>query len=672
MSDSPIVQVKHHRPDLWVETVVIYENAKEQSIIRSVSLKRGFNIIWGESSDQPGEGAALVTLDGHSVGKSSFCRLIRYILGERSYGRNATEVDIQHAFPNGGVAAIVHLKDTRWSVFRPFMEPSDSLAAVDTDIAELLSSTLKDSPYTHFTQALEDSFLHSLPALSSPQHGLGIYRWHHLLSWLTRDQEARFRTLWEWRSSKSDSEVAQLRKAEALCLIRMVLGLYSPEEDELAKKIERLQSRYQEASYRLARQREQLQAQLTREYDALTAILADAGYISEGQESLYGTNGLIEQYTIKLKKDIGKLQAKREVIDDDLADLRANRQELMRVRERFVAGISSTSQTTAEDAIGGEIRKLESHAIKDCWFGNLRIADCKSYQENIQSLREEYIAILAIRKKKQLSDEKRLEAIRKWTAKRLGLEKDLTSLTNRINQQSARRTKADQDIYHLSALIDRIEYHYRTHARLAAALGSGGEIATASENTSRIYIELTTAENRLKSIRAQHTLLQNDLESLFTKVINTILSTDYRGLVILTPEGDMDFRIGEGSGFTGEAVETLALVLADFTSVLWSVEDHGHHPRFLIHDSPREADLGQGIYNQYLLAIRNIMIQLGGAEAPFQYIVTTTSQPPKSLQDDGTVVLSLKAKPPTELLFTRQLGNEPNLFNKEEQAPATP
>ena len=68
----------------------------------------------------------------------------------------------------------------------------------------------------------------------------------------------------------------------------------------------------------------------------------------------------------------------------------------------------------------------------------------------------------------------------------------------------------------------------------------------------------------------------------------------------------------------------------------------GGHPRFLIHDSPKEADMDNIVYARLF----NIFKELEDkhSESPaFQYIVTTTSQPPKEIQDQPCLVYNLDA-----------------------------
>ena len=144
-------------------------------------------------------------------------------------------------------------------------------------------------------------------------------------------------------------------------------------------------------------------------------------------------------------------------------------------------------------------------------------------------------------------------------------------------------------------------------------------------------------------------------------------SSKHSGHIDLPPEKDLDFRINEATvGLTGEEVETLALVLADIASMLWTVQGNGHHPCFLLHDSPREADLDGFIYGRYFRGLHKLSKELGDSDAPFQYIVTTTSKPPESLIQDDTVRLTLKTDGEQEMLF-RTILRRANLLGVQDE-----
>ncbi len=78
-------------PRVWVSRLVIWEKPGE--ILREVRLRRGLNVIW---SPDPGANRAALGQDagsGHGAGKTLFCRLLRYCLGEDSFSNDETAAE---------------------------------------------------------------------------------------------------------------------------------------------------------------------------------------------------------------------------------------------------------------------------------------------------------------------------------------------------------------------------------------------------------------------------------------------------------------------------------------------------------------------------------------------------------------------------------------------------
>jgi hypothetical protein len=115
---------------------------------------------------------------------------------------------------------------------------------------------------------------------------------------------------------------------------------------------------------------------------------------------------------------------------------------------------------------------------------------------------------------------------------------------------------------------------------------------------------------------------------------------------------------------SGEAVETLSVLLADVAALVYNtVSDKAHMPGFLLHDSPREADLDIGIYRSFLRFAASLHEHFEGAErCPFQYFITTTTAPPEDLRAKY-VKLQLNASDPDGLLLRRNIAQaERTLF----------
>src|ERR1035441_10101513 len=104
-------------PRLWVRRLVIWEKPGE--IIREVRLRRGLNIIW---SPDPGAGLADLGRDagsGQGAGKTLFCRLLRYCLGEDGYSNEDLRKSIAGLLPGGLVGAELVIQGRPWAVVRP-------------------------------------------------------------------------------------------------------------------------------------------------------------------------------------------------------------------------------------------------------------------------------------------------------------------------------------------------------------------------------------------------------------------------------------------------------------------------------------------------------------------------------------------------------------------------
>ena len=130
-------------------------------------------------------------------------------------------------------------------------------------------------------------------------------------------------------------------------------------------------------------------------------------------------------------------------------------------------------------------------------------------------------------------------------------------------------------------------------------------------------------------------------ESRFDGVVEQTLTADFKGVIEVEEEG-INFRIMRGESLSGEAYETLAILLADLALLFESNADHVHHPGILLHDSPREADLNLRIY-QRLLDMADAQMRKAGqnGDIPYQYIVTTTTSPSQQLQAKSVTTHSL-------------------------------
>jgi len=114
--------------------------------------------------------------------------------------------------------------------------------------------------------------------------------------------------------------------------------------------------------------------------------------------------------------------------------------------------------------------------------------------------------------------------------------------------------------------------------------------------------------------------------------------------------------MSERGDLTSAAIETLKILIFDLAALICSVEGRGFHPRFLIHDGPREADMAADLYQKIFLLAHELELAFGNGAPGFQYIVTTTEPPPVDLQDSKSqLVPVLDASTKTGRLFKEDL-----------------
>lgn len=209
-------------PKLWFKRIVLFKALNPIEIIREIVLHRGLNIIVGKSSRNPALANNPMAMSGHSVGKTTCCRLLRYCLGEQHFSTESGEQRLRASLPYSWVGAELEIEGTPWAVLRPLgAQKAPSAAEQDTSIEELAAAPQKGAGYFEFRQELNKLLP---PGVHHPEL---TYKWEHLLSWMTRDQECRLRKFEVWRDTESGSDVPGFRKPKEypIHLVRGVLDL---------------------------------------------------------------------------------------------------------------------------------------------------------------------------------------------------------------------------------------------------------------------------------------------------------------------------------------------------------------------------------------------------------------------------------------------------------------
>jgi hypothetical protein len=218
-------------------------------------------------------------------------------------------------------------------------------------------------------------------------------------------------------------------------------------------------------------------------------------------------------------------------------------------------------------------------------------------------------------------------------AVRAGGERDDASARHEKSAAAARQLLASYD-----AAASELERYASCQARL-----------TMLEDRLRANAERERELERKREARAEsrgRTLAE--LNGLFSEVTEALLCRPAGGLVLNLRDG-LAPRADEVSG---EAFGTAARVIGfDLTCLLAAMLGLGTYPRLLIHDSPREADMHRGIYDNLFRFVRGLEDRFAGKPPAFQYVITTTTTPPDDVSGPPYVRETLDASSPEGLLL---------------------
>ena len=668
-------------PKLWFKRIVLFKALNPIVIIREIGLHRGLNIIVGKSSRDPTLANNPMAMSGHSVGKTTFCRLLRYCLGEQHFSTENGEQRLRASLPYSWVGVELEIEGTPWAVLRPLgAQKAPSAAGQGTSIEELAAATEKGSGYFEFHQEL-DKLLP--PEVHHPEL---TYKWEHLLSWMTRDQECRLKKFEVWRDSDSGSDVPGFRKPKEypVHLVRGMLDLLVPEESEWSRTLSELTKR------QLSLKEEQRSASLDADYFYRDASRRFAEFVGEFPDSradfaprLDGPVIQAEARKHSFREEYEKLEKQFEEADRKFRNWQRYVDNALEGKRRLDALSTATPPVTqplkAKPPTEYEQKQKELADIaaqvnggRECLLANqIPLAQCSYVMAYIEDLKnfKPILSLPAERQKRAIAemDEKQRGKIQTIIKQQTAAKDALDEAIRQAKIYDSVRKKVLKELSAVEKEMDRLDRALQAfqHAeRLAAGDVQDSKIRRLRENLKKIDSEIHYAKNQLDFYRDQSTKKDQELQKLFDELVRRILKADYSGSVT-TSAVNFTPQIRQGSAIAGAAVESLSFLLMDIASMLAASRGIGYHPGFLVHDSPREADLDIGPYHSLFTEMAALTKENGGKDsAPFQYIITTTTEPPAELND--LIRLSLAAYPEEMMLFRQRLGNKGALIGNAE------
>jgi hypothetical protein len=637
-------------PRLWIRRLAVWKEPGGEKL-RDIQLAPGLNIVWSpDRADRAGAGAQQNVI-GHGSGKTLFCRLIRYCLGEDRFSPEPQRQRIGVAFLNGIVGAEVMLDGICWAVVRPLGIRRRHMAVANGNLNEIAAGEGASTGLEPLIEAIDQSII--TPALADLiRPRMDGPAWPVALAWLTRDQECRFDDVLDWRSPSSDSDsplpASGREKGPRLEALRAFLMAITPEEQATRAKINSLDEQHRVLDQEIGHRQweiDRAQARLVAALGQIGQTLPEMPLLIEhlrktASERVLGATNLPADGRAEL------VAARREFESAHLEWMRLDGERIrvetsIPIEERVLSEIQgelpglSFSKVEAETQIcpicevpidRAIAEKCElSHKLQDPEVCRARWAkrkcDFEDQGQKLGTLRQNRTRIL----------------------QELSLAKQkLDQLRDRVAAIEKARDSRETSWYSARSVQDDVE-------RLTDLFGVQD---AAMRKLSEFTTKLETDRGRLGALRDKQARVFCRLSEKFDPIVRRLLGQDARGRIVLSGNG-IELSIDLGGERSTAAIDSLKVLAFDLAALCLSIEGETRVPAFLLHDSPREADLGLSIYHELYRCVRELEEQSG--QPLFQYIVTTTTDPPDTFKTDPRLRLVICGAPAEERLLRTDL-----------------
>lgn len=630
------VRGTRNSPRLWVETLWILDSLGTSKPLREIPLSRGLNLILSE----PGNGST-----GHGVGKTAFCQLLRYVLEDPNWAAGTTLRDeLRHSFPEGAAAARVHVDGKAWTVVKPWRHQQKYRAALDVDWQAVARDEVPNEHDAYVT-ALNHKLVDILPVRKLPDSEQAI-QWHHILAWCSRDQECRYLDYYRWRTAGAGFSLPA--KSPTL-LVRIVLGLVDDTsihqaltrlDDELTKETEALAELERRPRDLLNHVKHQLSDALGQPESSpfrATDLLNPASLQALAQQRIHGYSDELE----RVKGQLSDIERSRDQLIAKRAPLAARIELLENQIARAEAAIAE--DWVKVEKLKKQAASLEARFTTQCDLGDILVGRCDYVRKRVDTL-SAGDARSAIARKAAIEQLKRdvarwRNAVAATQGEIQPLENELTSLANRSNQLKARELEALSGTQRLTDALAEFEFYddiLADRSRWPERAQHEERLAQLGQDKGRLVLQLRQQSGKHAVRRAA---IESSLDSLAKQLPGFLWG-------VFHDEDLRPFRMGPPHSAALGVLETL---VGDFVCLADSRHQESFHPGFLLHDSPREAELSEPVFWKFLATA-------AACGDSVQYVVTTSTKAPTEFE--RYVRLKLGNRSDRELLFQTRLGTE--------------
>lgn len=639
MEANILADIKRTEPKLWIECLRLYKSVEHKDLMREVTLRKGLNIIWAKEPEEISLQRELSA--GHGVGKTSFCLLLRYCLGDSATSVKELCNDLADNFPDGAVLAVIHLDGKPWTILRYFSAYKEGRVCEGYCLDTLLLGHEVTETYTSFANTLEKNLFDGVASQIIPQTEQ-VLTLRHLLSWLARDQSARFTGYYRWREGEGTG--LQRSKQDPPHLLRTMLGLYNTRQDELSRQYVAAENKVKQIHAKQASRELESKAVLKRIEADIRRVLKQPD-LTLKDDDLFQPSvlTLLDEQLKTLLTNLDDVQQQLQQHQEGVYSFLNEKQELKSELGRCKAqkGMAEASLSGSLDSyleFEKQYKEIMS-PVGSCRYGNIAYTKCEHITKRVETMSFQEAQLKKALRGEQARFEREVTA---WSDKVNTLQKELDQASKQLADYRRRSVPINTKLVECAWAIHDLK---RLKEELANWEAKSIPVEASSE-LAKLNQLLNNTMLKLQQEQAHQSQIKLKLQELFDLLTHLVISEHISG-IFQPQDEDKPFVLAVRGG---EAYRVLEVLLGDITVMLsWGL-GIGHFPSFIIHDCPREADMSAMLYEQLLNVLYELEQELT-IQPPFQYIVTTTTPPPLALQSSPYLRLELSPDKLSGMLF---------------------
>jgi hypothetical protein len=641
------------QPAIWVRKLAVWRHwaPEDNRVMRTLELRRGLNILWARSS---GDESTSPRIGGHGAGKTTFCRLLRFLLDEKQPGTSEFRQDFRNRYSDGWVLGEVMINGQVWLIGKTLSDRAGRhhFAIAGADLGHAFEDKPPRGGHSEYQLALENAALGRMQIreLSGSAKRL---EWKNLLTWLSRDQEAHYAGLLTWRDTASESEAPELSAADRENLVRLVLGLVEKEEQRLLRDRAQAANSHEEK----LKQKAPLEILRDRAKTTLETLLEKPLNTVLGSDTHSPEDPVlqkeVEDRAVSLEQEAAKAIAEAG-LEEETKTAQAGVVEKTAFQQIQNAALASLQQMLNERETELEPKQVPPKPKPTQVEMNTQLQQTLSRMTPFQGYCSKPKAE-AIREGCPLFKETTRDPVlskatdkqeQRDDAREARLRREITEVKGRIEEQQKAKEAADQALLVAKDYLRKVQFFVNaettrlsTPAVRAKALR---DALTAYQNAcsecDTLTQELTDLDTQKKNLDADierhsstHQKVVSEFGELFDHLAKGLVGDQVKGRIRLAGKGIQPELHYHGRRKSA-ALDLAKLLAFDLSCLaLGMTSAAAHHPRFILHDSPRESDLSVSIYHG-LFRMARMLETASIGEPAFQYIVTTTEAPPEELK----------------------------------------